>query len=88
MLHNANGARNPLIFLTVFSALPIDIHAAWNAATQEREATSEDLPELRVRARTLPALTEAIVRLLGPDSNHLFQLIALARNRKTRKPLH
>lgn len=66
----------------------IDIHADWNNATQEWEATCEDLPELRARARTLPALREAIVRLFGPDGDHPFRMIVLARNRETRKFLH
>lgn len=59
----------------------IAIHAAWDSATQEWEAHSDDLPELRVRAQTLKALREAIVRLFGPDGDHPFRLIVLARNR-------
>lgn len=66
----------------------IDIHAAWNNATQEWEGTSEDLPRLCARARTLPALREAITRLFGTDGDHPFRLIVLARNRETRKLLH
>lgn len=66
----------------------IDVHAAWNNATQEWEATSEDLPRLRARARTLPALRKVITRLFGPERPPAFRLIVLARNRETRKLLH
>lgn len=66
----------------------ITVHAAWNAATQEWEGTSEDLPELRVRARTLEELRQRIAGLLDPDQKMPFRLIALARNQTPKRTLH
>ena len=44
--------------------------------------------ELCVRAQTLKALREAIVRLFGPDGDHPFRLIVLARNRTQVTAIH
>lgn len=71
----------------------IDIHAAWNNATQEWEGTVEDMPRPCLRARTLPALREAITQMMG---YHLprrgrppaFRLIVLARNRTPAPTIH
>lgn len=66
----------------------ITIHAAWDAAAQEWEATTEDIPGLRARAKTLKALREGIARLFGPDKDHPFQLAVLARHREPPRVIH
>ncbi len=66
----------------------ITVQSGWNNATQEWEATLEDLPRPCVRARTLKKLREAIARLFGPDHDHPFEMIALSRNRTPAPTIH
>ncbi len=66
----------------------IAIHATWDATAQEWEATTEDIPGLRARAKNLKALRETITRLFGPDKDHPFRLIVLARHREPPRVIH
>lgn len=66
----------------------IDVHAAWNNANQEWEATLKNLPGVCARARTLKELQQRMAGLLDPDQRMPFRLIPLSRNQTPKRTLH